>query len=362
MAVAKVVSLLRSDKPGALALTGPTGCGKRHAIAEAARQAGVAVTHHDLAQGAIQWGRLGRQQLTSTGLVRSVHVISNASEHFLKDFAFAKRTQAKIILVADDAGPSMRASGVPVARMQPMSADAMAKQLFHEDGWDAEAALRCAQVAQGDWRKLRSTAEIFRHGNELTADTDLVESSRKDATMSALHPSLAANQVLNGTADPGWALDPMVFAWTERNLGLHCDSIEEMARKQELAALADVMQTDAIKCQEPCHVGPELFALGARNPWKRVQHTFGLYANPWQKTKRRWPCSRRATTDSGRRLLGSSRPLWPKSARKRLAACRWHLPAPSARAGTPRLRRQPLPARRRLGRELDDSSAYKWQR
>ena len=74
----------------------------------------------------------------------------------------------------------------------------MAKQLFHEDGWDAEAALRCAQVAQGDWRKLRSTAEIFRHGNELTADTDLVESSRTDATMSALHPSLAANQLLDG--------------------------------------------------------------------------------------------------------------------------------------------------------------------
>ena len=104
--------------------------------------------------------------------------------------------------------------------------------------------------------------------------------------MSALHPSLAANQVLNGTADPGWALDPMVFSWTERNLGLHCDSIEEMARKQELAALADVMQTDAIKCQEPCHVGPELFALGARNPSKRVQHTFGLYANPWQKDEK----------------------------------------------------------------------------
>ena len=177
----------------------------------------------------------------------------------------------------------MRASGVQIVKMQPMSADAMAKQLCHEDGWDAEAALRCAQVAQGDWRKLRTTAEIFCHDNELTGDADLVESSRKDATMSALHPSLAANQVLNGTADPGCAMDPTVFAWTERNLGLRCDSIEEMARKQELAALADVMQTDAIKCQEACHVGPELFALGARNPAKRVQHTFGLYANPWQK-------------------------------------------------------------------------------
>ena len=66
--MAKVVSLLRSDKPGALALTGPTGCGKRHAIAEAARQVGMAVTHHDLAQGAVAWGQLGGQLLTSDGV------------------------------------------------------------------------------------------------------------------------------------------------------------------------------------------------------------------------------------------------------------------------------------------------------
>ena len=131
MAAAKIVSFLRSDKPGAIALTGPTGCGKRHAIAEAARQVGVAVTHHDLAQGAIEWGRLGRQQLTSTGLMGCVHVISNASEQFLKDFASVMRTtHAKLILVADDAGPSMRASGVPLVRMQAMSSDAMAKKLF----------------------------------------------------------------------------------------------------------------------------------------------------------------------------------------------------------------------------------------
>ena len=32
-------------------LHGPPGCGKKHTIAEAARQVGVGVTHHDLAQG-----------------------------------------------------------------------------------------------------------------------------------------------------------------------------------------------------------------------------------------------------------------------------------------------------------------------
>ena len=79
MAAAKIVSFLRSDTLGVIAFIGPSGCGKRHAIAEAARQAGVVITHHDLAQGAVAWDRLGSQQLTSNGLARCVHVISNAS-------------------------------------------------------------------------------------------------------------------------------------------------------------------------------------------------------------------------------------------------------------------------------------------
>jgi len=66
------------------------------------------------------------------------------------DFAFAKKTQAKIILVADDAGPSMRASGVPVVRMQAMSSDAMAKKLFLDLDWPAEEAVATARAAKGD--------------------------------------------------------------------------------------------------------------------------------------------------------------------------------------------------------------------
>ena len=112
----KIDAFLRTDLAGVLAVVGPSGCGKRHAIMEAARQAGVVVTHHDLAQGAVAWGRLGSQQLTPSGVARSTHVVSNASELFLKDFAFAKKTHGKIILVADDAGCSMRASAIPVVR------------------------------------------------------------------------------------------------------------------------------------------------------------------------------------------------------------------------------------------------------
>ena len=60
-------------------MVGASGCGTRHAIAKAARQAGVVITHHDLAQGAVAWGRLGGQQLTANGLARCVQVISNTS-------------------------------------------------------------------------------------------------------------------------------------------------------------------------------------------------------------------------------------------------------------------------------------------
>ena len=65
-------------------------------------------------------------------------MISNASEGFLKDTGLAKKTHAKIILVTDDAGCSMRASAIPVVRMSYMSCDAMAKKLFLELDWPAD--------------------------------------------------------------------------------------------------------------------------------------------------------------------------------------------------------------------------------
>ena len=86
-------------------------------------------------------------------------MVSNASEQFLKDLAFAKKVQGKIILVADDAGPSMRASGVPVVRMQAMSSDAMAKKLFMELDWSAEEAVAAARAAKGDWHQLHARTQ-----------------------------------------------------------------------------------------------------------------------------------------------------------------------------------------------------------
>ena len=155
MAFAKIVQFLRGAKPGVLAITGPVGCGKRHAISEAAQQANVALTHHDLAQGGVEWSKLGAQHLTSGGLMRNAHVVSNATADFLWDFAFVKTTQVNIILVADDAGAGMRAS-VPIVRIQKLSTDAMTKKLFLELDWPVEEAVRVARLAKGDWHQVHA--------------------------------------------------------------------------------------------------------------------------------------------------------------------------------------------------------------
>ena len=115
---------------------------------------------------------MGSQQLAANRLARCVHVISNASEQLLHDFAFAKNTQAKIILVADDAGPSMRASGVPVVRTQAMSSD-------------AEEAVAAARAAKRDWHQL----EVQKQFCPNQADVPH-ECSGKDASLETRHPAL----------------------------------------------------------------------------------------------------------------------------------------------------------------------------
>ena len=215
IANAKIIAFLRTEKPGVLALVGPSGCGKRYTIAEAARQTGVATTHHDLAHDAVAWGQLGSQQLAaSTGLARCAHVVSNASEPFLRDFAFAKKTQAKIILVADDAGQSIRTSGVPIVRMQAMTSDAMAKKLFLDLEWPAEEAVAAARHAKGDWHQLHARSRLCRDQTDVSQVC-----SEKDASIVDAPPCFVANQLLNGTAPHNCPLDPSVVAAGRDGLG-----------------------------------------------------------------------------------------------------------------------------------------------
>ena len=57
---------------------------------------------------------------------------------------------------AHDAGPGMRASGVPIVRLQAMSSDAMAKKFFQDLDRPAEEALAAARAAQSDWHQLHA--------------------------------------------------------------------------------------------------------------------------------------------------------------------------------------------------------------
>lgn len=148
MANAKILALLRTDRPGVLAVVERPGCSNGHAIAEASREAGVAITHDDLALGAIEWRRLG--------------------------------------------------GGAP---------------------------------AHCEWA-------------------------------CALRPRL----------------DHSVVAWTERNLGLHCESIEDMAAAQETMAAAS---TYLYAGDTP--IGEELFRQAARLNTRRAQYQPSLYTNPYQK-------------------------------------------------------------------------------
>ncbi len=166
----------------------------------------------------------------------------------------------------------MRASGIPLVRMQALSADAMAKKLFLDEGWPADVAVPAAKAARGDWHQLHAHAQLC-SGLAVAPE----ECSGKDATLATAPPCFVANQLLNGTAPEACPLGPAAVAWTERNLALHCDDVEVLAQKQEALAAA------ATGLLEANPVSEELFKHAARFKSRRVQYAPGAYASPWQK-------------------------------------------------------------------------------
>ncbi len=182
----------------------------------------------------------------------------------------------------------MRASGVPVVRMQAMSSDAMAKKLFLDLDWPAEEAVAAARAAKGDWHQL----EVQKQFCPNQADVPH-ECSGKDASLVDAPPCFVANQLLNGTAPESCPLDHSVVAWTERNLGLHCKSIEDMAAAQETMAAAS---TYLYAGDTP--IGEELFRQAVRLNTRCAQYQPSLYTDPYQKDE--------STVSAGRRTCGCS--------------------------------------------------------
>ena len=278
MASAKIAKFLQNGRPGVLVVTGTSGSGKHYAISEAAQQAKTALVQHDLTEGAVHWSRLGANQLTSAGLQPTAHVVSNASADFLRDLAFVKTAQSKIILVADDACPRLRESGVPIVRIQPLSSDAMAKKLFLEMNWPAEEAVHVAKQARGDWHQVQAQRQLASHSAAVVELSSALDAcSSKDEALANEPPCMTANRFLNGTAPPNCPLDSSTIAWVERNQAVHCDDLATLALRQEMLAIS----ADGLLMG--CPASEELFKRVACYPSKRVHYRSGLYASPWEK-------------------------------------------------------------------------------
>ena len=102
------------------------------------------------------------------------------------------------------------------------------------------------------------------------------ECSGKDASIADAAPCIVANHFLNGTAPDNCPLDPSIVALTERNLGVHCEGVEEMATRQEAMAASSCLHAgDAI--------GEGLFRQAARFRTKRVYYQPSLFTNPCQQ-------------------------------------------------------------------------------
>ena len=139
-------------------------------------------------------------------------------------------------------------------------------------GGDGQA-IATARQAKGDWHQLYARTQLCQGQADVPQ-----QCSGKDASLADAPPCFVATQLLKGTAPESCPLDHSVVVWTERNLGLHYESVEDMAAPQEtMAAPTCLYAGDA--------TGAELFRLAATMNTTRVQYQTGLYVNPYQKAE-----------------------------------------------------------------------------
>ena len=203
------------------------------------------------------------------GCALAVHVVCGADS--MSDYSWMGTMAGKVVLVCNDASKALRESGVPIVRVSRLTKEAMAKCLFHDLAWDAAVATRAAHQAEGDWNQLKSQLALCSTSPEAAC----AQGGKDDFSLCSAPPGFVANQVLNGAAPTDCVTDARVVAWVDANLGLHCASMEDMARKQEL------MATSAGWCSDGNPIGPELFVRAARHGAARVQYADGKYRNPW---------------------------------------------------------------------------------
>ena len=217
---------------------------------EAAAKAvgGFCLSVMDRAQGAVNYSRLGAYVLGAEGLAKSLFVVCSADSETDWSGLSLLRGCAKVILIAND-GQAMKRAKITVEQIRLPTVAEMTRTLFCDHGMDVTKAQRLARLSGGDWRALKTLEAYFAQidiARLNDGDFELaVASAAKDKPRAeSMHPSFAAFLLRSGQAKKHCGrvenlADYGVLAWGERNLGVTSETIDEMARLQEAACIAD---------------------------------------------------------------------------------------------------------------------------
>ena len=162
----------------------------------------------------------------------------------------------------------------------------MTRTLFCDNGTEVTKAQRLAHLSNGDWHALKTLEAYFSHVDVASLDERELElavaSTAKDKPRAeAMHPSFAAHILFSGQAEKHCGgleelADYGVLAWGENNSGVSCDTIEDMARLQEAASLADTFVVGGT-----AEVGLDHFARSAAfKPRTTLRYDYRAYSAP----------------------------------------------------------------------------------
>ncbi len=286
----KIETFLRCRAP-ALAVVGPSGCGKLYATERAAQSVGLRVQIVDRSQGSPNYARWGCNSLSPSGALDQplyVLVCADQETDFSGMLSVLQNTPGlKVVLLANEVSDAMRNAKIPVERVGPPTAVAMTKILFLEHDWDVAKAQRLSRLASGDWRRLHALDRFFTGaGVDVATMSDeafgqTLERMARDP-QHQIHPTLAVHQLFSGLAEkqgrtPEDLVDASVFAWGERSHGILCDSVDAAAAMQEAAVYCDVLTNAGqpqLGLQHWARAASVHGALGLR-------YDYASYANPW---------------------------------------------------------------------------------
>ena len=286
MLVQKRVEAFLKDGGQVLGLAGPSGTGKLYGTEAAAKAVGgFCLSVLDRAQGVVNYNRLGAYVLGAEGLARSLFVVCNADAETDWSSLGQLRGGATLILIGND-GHAMKRAGITVEQVRRPTVAEMTRTLFCDQGMEVTKAQRLAHLSNGDWRALKTVEAYFAQidiGSLDEGDFELaVESTAKDKPRAeSMHPSFAAHLLFNGQAKKHCGgleelADYGVLAWGEKNLGVACETIGDMARLQEAASLADTMVSGCA-----AELGLDHFARSAAlEPRTNLRYDYKAYSAP----------------------------------------------------------------------------------